>query len=290
MLRNFFLSLLLICLGAWCAFTVGCGGSSKSTTTSCTGSYTVVGDWEGTFNGSGGQTAANGVINSSGAAAFFDSDADIAVLPTISGACSFAGTETIYSSTESEGGVETESGTATGNVTSDSAINGSESIDGSTGTFNLTSYSPVSSVTALSGGTFGYAIGQPEQDEITLTLGGTSSSITFSGTDVFGCSISGTFTEESTNNVYDVTYDVSSTSSCTGPGNLTGIGFESTSDLLDVDGGESGTYAYAIITSSAGPFVLEIVPSSDSSDHRNHQRKNAASFHNLFGFTPHFAK
>jgi hypothetical protein len=289
MLRNFFLSLLLICLGAWCAFTVGCG-SSNSSTTSCTGSYTVVGDWQGTLGSGSDQVSLVGVINSSGDAAFFDNIADIAVLPTISGACSFSGTATLYSSTEDPGGVDTASGSVSGNVTSDSALNGSGTINGTSFPFSLASYSPLSSVTALSGETFGYAIGQPETDDMSLTLSGTSNSITFAGTDAFGCSISGTFTEESTNNVYDVTYDVGNTDSCTGPGNLTGIGFESSTDLLDVDENGSGTYAYAIITSSAGPFVLEIVPSGDSSGHRSHQIKPAANFHNLFGFTPHFAK
>jgi hypothetical protein len=286
MLRNFVLSLLLICMGAWCAFTVGCGSSSNSNgSTACTGSYNVVGDWQGTATSGSASDDIAGVINTSGDASFFDNEADIVVLPNITGTCSYSGNLTAYASFENGGG--TESGTVSGNVTSDSAITGSETSNGSTTSFTLASYSPISSVTALSGETFGYAMGAPETDTMTLTLSGTSSAITYSGTDAGDCSISGTFTQESTNNVYDVTFNVGG--DCTAS-NLTGIGFESSSDLLSVNEGATGTYAYAIITSGSAPFVLEIVPSSDSPDHRSHQPKAGANFHSLFGFASHLLK
>lgn len=283
MLRKFALSLFLICLAGWCASTVGCGGSSSTPPPTCTGSYDVVGDWEGSFTGSAGTTSANGLINSSGDAAFFDSEADIAVLPSITGNCSFSGTETLYSSLESPSGTGTLTGTAQGNVTSNTAINGTESVNGSSGSFTIASYNPLGtgSVSAVSGTVLADVEGQI-QDSLILTLGGTSSSITFSGTDANSCTFNGTFTEEGTSNVYDVAFDVAGTG-CTAS-DLTGIGFESDSDLLDVNNQGTGTYLYAIITSSSAPFVVEVLPESGGRAYARRSHQQGTSFRNVFGF------
>jgi hypothetical protein len=276
-----FLSLVSVILLA--SAIISCGGSSSTPTpTPCTGAFNVVGDWQGSVTSDGTTDALFGTIDSTGNAVFFDTVGDIATLNPITGVCSFSSTLTAYESVEN-GGPQTTSGPATGNVTSSSAINGSESVNATSGTFSFSSYSPLGSgaVTAVSG-TVGAEVEGQTTDGLILTLGGTSSSITYSGTDASDCSFNGAFTQQGTNNLYDVTFNISG-SNCTA-GNLTGVGFESNSDLLAVNDNGSGTYLYAVITSSGAPFVVEVLPSGARSLEHVARAHSRSSFSRVFGF------
>jgi hypothetical protein len=287
MLRKFVMLLPLISIAATGVFLIACGGSSSTKTTQCTGSYTIAGDWQGTATSGSTTDDLFGVINSSGNATFFDGLADIATIDGLTGACSFSETLTAYESAQN-GGPQTATGTVTGNVNSDTSITGSDVANSQTTNLSLSSYSPISSVTALSGTVGAVIEGQAPQDEMILTLSGTSSNITFTGTDENDCSFSGTMTEEATSNVYDVSVVLSSSNcgmSGYTTGTYTGTGFESSSDLLDVNDNAAGTYAYVIITSYSQPFVLEILPSGCDDCAASHRRSNVPGYRNVFGFS-----
>lgn len=73
--------------------------------------------------------------------------------------------------------------------------------------------------------------------------------------------MTGTFTQEGSNNVFDVTMTITGTGCPMGqaPGTVTGLGFESNSDYFDLNGFQPSTYLYADLLGSA-PFVIEIYP------------------------------
>lgn len=266
MLRNTVLSLSILSLAAWCALTVGCGSSSSSKTTGCTGGpYSVVGDWTLTITGG---LSGPGVIGSSGSALFFQTDSvmlasgDTIVMPTISGTCSFSGTATGY--TTSAGGGGSMTATLQGSVNSATSISGT--ITGGS-TFSAMPNSPLAgSLTAFSGtmhGTMGGWIGPGNFWTFTFTPSGAGAGMTFTGVDAEpnGCAVSGTFSQEGENisslNVFDVSITYSG-SGCPAAGTTTGLGFESGSDYFGPAGGAPGTYFYAI--SSSGATVFEIFP------------------------------
>lgn len=283
MIQKSALLLSLVSVIVLASVIISCGGSSSltPTPTPCTGAFNVVGDWQGSITSSGTTDALFGTIDSTGNAVFFDASGNIATLNPITGACSFSSTLTAYESVEN-GGPQSVSGPATGNVTSSTAINGSESVNG-TGTFSFSSYSPLGSgaATAVSG-TAGAEVEGQTADGLILTLSGTSSSITYSGSDAADCSFNGAFTQQATNNLYSVTFNISG-SNCTA-GNLTGVGFESDSDLLGVNDNGSGTYLYAVITSSGAPFVVEVLPSGASALIHSIQPKTKTGFSKIFAF------
>jgi hypothetical protein len=288
MIRHCALFLSLVSMVLFASLIISCGGSSHSGPTPCTGTFNVVGDWQGSVTSGGSSDALVGTIDSSGNAVFFDSSADIATVSPLTGACSFSSTLSLYASIES-GTPGTETGTATGNVTSDTAFNGTESVNGTSGTFSFSSYSPLGtgSVTAVSG-TVGAEVEGQTTDGLILTLGGSSSSITFSGTDASNCTFNGTFTQEGTNNVYDVAFNVAG-AGCTAS-NFTGVGFEGDSSLLaDVTGG-SGTYLYAVFPSSSAPFVVEVLPSGADTLKHVHNPRMSTSFSKVFGFNGHLSR
>ena len=65
---------------------------------------------------------------------------------------------------------------------------------------------------------------------LTFTPTGSGQSMSFTGSNTFGCDISGTFTQEGTNNVFDVSMTIAGTVDCPITGSMTGLGFESSSD------------------------------------------------------------
>jgi hypothetical protein len=280
MLRKSVVFLSVLCVAATGAFMIGCGGSS-STPAKCTGTFTVVGNWQGTLSGGGTSDPLFGTIDSSGNATFFDSAADMIVLPGITGACSFSETLTAYTSIASGGpGVNTV--TATGNVTSDSAITASAVSNGQTTSFSFSSYVPEATLSVPSGTVIAPIDGQ-FTDLLTLTFSGTTTSMSFTGTSGGGCTINGTFTEETVSNVYDVTLAYSGGGTCTGT--FTGSGFESSADLLSVNlGGPAGTYLYGMMTSTSSGFVFEVIPPGVDAARRVHVRANKVGFGSLFGF------
>lgn len=298
MLRKFALPLSLICVGAIAAFLIACGSSYNSAqNNTCTGTYSIVGDWQGSVTISGSSAKFTGVVNAAGDGAFVDSAADILTVSSLTGACSFSSTLGVYESIENPDGPAAASGTATGNVTSASAINGSETTEGTTGTFSFTSYNPMGtgSVTAISENTSTFYIeGQMEDYNVPVTVSGTSSSITLSGADNLGCAFDGTFSEESTNNVYDVKLIISNNLGTTCEANgvvagtYTGAGFESNSDILgDFGLGEvpSGPFLYAILTSGSQPFVMEVLPPPTQSGDRAHRLSHPTDFNQIFGLS-----
>jgi hypothetical protein len=120
------------------------------------------------------------------------------------------------------------------------------------------------------------------EDTLTLTLGGTAGNITYTGTDS-ECSFNGAFTQEGTNNLYSVTFNVSgSGNGCSG--NFTGVGFESDSDLFDIADNATGTYLYGVLLSSSASFVVEIPPSGDDAARRRAPMSHGNSnFPKIFG-------
>ncbi len=263
MLRNVVLSLSFVCLALIGVMTMSCGGSSSSGTGACTGGpYNVVGDWMLTTSGSGGSSSGPGVINNSGLAVFFQTTTtspapgDTVVMPSITGTCSFSGTGTAYGTPASGGG--TASDTVQGNVNSATSISGTLSNGNS---FSLAADSPLTgSVTALSGsGWIGEIEGWTGDNVWRLTFAptGSNASMNFSGSNNL-CDISGTFTQEGGNasdlNVFDVSITYTIGVGC--PESVSGLGFESSSDYFNLNGGAQGMYPYAASSSSAS--VIEI--------------------------------
>ncbi len=296
MLRKSAPLLGIVVVAAIAAFLMGCGSSNSSSSknNACTGTYNIVGDWQGSVTVSGSSADFSGVINSAGEGAFVDSAADLLTVSSLTGTCSFSSTLGIYESIENPNGPATASGSATGNVTSSSAINGSETTNGTTGTFSFTSYNPLGtgSETAIPENTSSFYIrGQTEDNNVQATVSGTGSSITVSGADGLGCTFNETFAEESTNNVYDVQLMISSTpgQTCQAntviPGTYTGVGFESNSDILGVLGlglMPTGPFLYAILTSGSQPFVMEVLPPFTASGDRAHGPSHPANFNQIF--------
>jgi hypothetical protein len=257
MLRKCLLLLSTVSLAAlMCVSTISCGSSSSSTIKPCTGGpFNVVGDWNGTFVSSGGTTNVVGAIDTSGLALFFDPTGDVALLPSITGTCSFSGSDTLFSSVIDGGGFV--SGTAQGNVNSATAISGSETAGGNT--ISLTAFSPLTgSATALSGTKTGETGGGGDFLNLTFTPT-TGSNMSFTGTDITAnCTLTGTLTQQATSNVFDLTLNVSGAGvNCTAA-TLNGIAFESNTDYFGFNGSQQGTYLYADILSSSGAAVVEV--------------------------------
>jgi hypothetical protein len=266
MLRKITFLLSLVCLVLIGAMTFSCGGSSAITANpSCTGGpYAVVGNWQITVTPSGvAPVTGYGAIDSAGLALFFDTSlsaggaGDTVELPALTGMCYFSGN--IISYPEPGTGGSTITDTVQGNVTSTSAITGvfTGAAGAASGTLSAVAFSPLSGVpTALSGARTGEMEGVT--DTLSLTFSPTTgSSMSFSGTDTSKCTITGTFTQVGTSNVFDVSYTTAGASPCVGA-TSTGIGFESSTDYFDVNDSAAGTYLYADILASSGPFVLEV--------------------------------
>ncbi len=259
----------LVCLAAFAAMSIGCGGSSSSGQGSCTGGpYNVVGDWTLNVTGAGVSTSGPGVIGSSGEAVFFQTTTsqpapgDTVAMPSITGTCAFSGTATAYGTSASGGG--SSSDTVQGNVNSATSITGSIANGNN---FSIVPNAPLSgAVSALSGseiGSIGGWVGPGNLWQLTFVPTGSNASMSFSGADVDGCEVSGTFSEEGGNvsalNVFDVSITYSGMN-CPVAGTVMGLGFESSSDYFGVAGGAQGTYLYAVPTTSA--TVFEIFPAS----------------------------
>jgi hypothetical protein len=267
MLRKLLWLLPLVPLVLIAALAVSCSSSSSSITVNqnCTGGpYNVVGDWQINVTPTGAtQAIGYGAIDAAGLAVFFDTSPPNASgdaggtlqLPALTGACYFTGS--VISSPEpgTSGSVVTD--TLQGNVVSATSIIGTFS-GVSSGNIAAVPFTPLSgSPSALSGPQTGQVI-SGVADTLTLTFTpGTGASMSFSGTDTLSCTVSGTFTQVGTSNVFDVTYNYAGAAPCVAA-TSTGIGFESTTDYFDMNSGAAGTYLYADILSSSGPFVLEI--------------------------------
>ncbi len=264
-MRKFVLSLSFISLVFMCAMLTNCGSSSSSSSVGTGGGpYNVVGNWQTNVTAGGGSVPFVGVINSQGLALLFgdvvpdmediDYVGDTWELPTITGASSFSGTTSMYAAlgTQLPGGGTVDTVSMQGTVNSATSISGKNS-DGS---FTLSAYSPLSgSATAFSGKTSGWF--DENGFNLAFTPTGSGQSMSFTGSNTFGCDISGSFTQEATNNVFDVSMTITGTVDCPITGSMTGLGFESNSDYFDINEFQPGTYLYADMLGST-PFVFEI--------------------------------
>ena len=239
------------------ALMISCGGSGSG---GGNGPQNVVGNWTASFSPSlGNTTIAYGAIDSSGLAAFFDTSGNIVQMPAITGTKSFSGNLNAYAANgiTFPGGAVQLTDAAQGTV-SGAAITGMYTSTPS-GTFSLAPFSPITgSPAALSGTMNGNVIGF--SDTVSLTF----SSGTFSGVDdanpTSACGVNGTFTQQGTSNVFDVTYNLGN-GSCT-PVALSGIAFESDKDYFNVNGGAVTTYLYLMLVTSNSaqvrPYVVVV--------------------------------
>ena len=272
MLRKIIVLSWLASLALIAAITISCGNSSSSNSTACTGGpYDVVGNWQVNLTSSGGSDTFYGAIDSAGLALAFDNNSaqlstgDTLELPTLTGACSFSGTATAYA--EPSGIVQSPlSLTASGNVASAASITGSYS-GPATGTFTAATFKPLTgSVTALSGTVTGEGEGAPNGMPVlypftfTPTAVGTNSNMSFTTSAALSptCTVSGTFTQVTTANVFNVSITFAGTT-CALTGTFTGLGFESSTDYfgLTTTGTAVGPFLYADILASSNTFVME---------------------------------
>jgi hypothetical protein len=272
MFRRFLLSLAVLSLAAWCAITVACGGSSNKGTSCTGGPFNVVGNWQTSVQSGSSSVTGYGAIDSNGLALFFDNSpltsgsGDTLEMPTISGSCSFSGNMTSY---QEPGGLfsgQSSTATAQGNVTSATAISGTFTSTNGSGTFSAAPFSPLNgSVSAVTGSKIGQVEGainsQPVLLDLTFTATGTGDSMSFTSTNNNTCSVTGTFTQVGTANVFDVSMTFTSTGGggCALTGTFSGLGFEGNSDYFDFNGNNpADTYLYADILASGNTFVMEI--------------------------------
>jgi len=264
-MRKLFLSFSFVILAFLCAVLTNCGSSSGSGGGGTGGGpYDVVGNWQTNVNTSVGAIPFVGVINSHGQALLFG-DAipdmqdisyvgDTWEMPTITGASSFSGTTFLYAALGSQlpGGGTVEIVSMQGKVNSATSITGQNS----NGSFTLKAFSPLTgSVTAFSGRTSGYF--DANGFDLTFTPTGSGQSMSVTGSNTFGCDVSGTFAQDGSNNVFDVSMTITGTVDCPITGSMTGLGFESNSDYFNINEWRPGTYLYADMLGST-PFVFEI--------------------------------
>ena len=270
MSRKIILLLSTASLALIAVITISCG--SSSTSTACKGGpYDIVGDWQVSLTSSSGSDTLYGAIDSAGLAMAFDnssaqqSTGDTLELPTLTGTCSFSGTVTAYAEPTAVARSPLTL-SASGNVASATSITGSYS-GSATGSFTATSFKPLTgSVSALSGSVTGEAEGAPNGVGVlypftfTPAAAGTNSNMSFTTSLVTSpnCTVSGTFTQVSTANVFDVSITFAGTS-CTLTGTFTGLGFESSTDYFSFTTGTSATgpFLYADILASSNTFVME---------------------------------
>lgn len=248
-------ALLLILLSA-----CGGGGSGNYGIAGSGGgtSANVQGTWQGayTITGTSGTTAIYAAIAKGGYAFFYDTRGIIYVLPELTGSTTLSGNLTAFAPngfTFADGKtVETFALTGTA---SDSLISGSFSGNGSTGKFTLTPSMPFSgNPSIVSGNWQGFYVGSGSPAAVALTM---QSAGVFVGTDSNGCTLSGTLTQMTNENLFAVTVSSSGSSSlCVGK--LTGLAYESSTDASKFFGGTTGTYYYLGVSNATSAFVAEL--------------------------------
>jgi len=274
MLRKFVWFLALATLTVIGALALSCGSSSSPKP--CTGTYNVVGNWQLTVTNTSslGSLTEYGAIDSAGLALFFDNtlpstSGDSAELPVITGSCSFSGNVNAYPEPGGPNAGLTVTDAAQGTITSATAISGSFTGTGNnpSGTFTGAAFTTLTgAVAALSGAKTGAVQGaingQPVVLPLIFTPSGTNNSMAFSTNAALSpnCSVSGSFTEVGTNDVFDVSMTFASTggAGCAMTGTFTGLGFESSSDYFDLNNKSAETYLYADVLASSNTFVIEI--------------------------------
>jgi hypothetical protein len=241
----------------------GGGGSSSSGGASQPPPPTgVTGLWAGSASLQDMPSSVTGAILQNGPGFFFDSSGDIYILPTLTGSSTFSGTLSAFAVDPRDlpGGNPSYFFNVTGTVVEQAgtAINIQGNFTDPTyttigGTFSLTPdipYPGTVSVAGLAGQWDGY---YGVEDATSVVLNVNSQGI-FTGNDADGCPLSGTLTQVQAGlNLYQITLTSSIPTTC--HQNLTGLGFEGTSDILGEFGGAQGSYFYmGIANQSAPPF------------------------------------
>ncbi len=217
------------------------------------GSYTI--------NGTSGSTPVYGAIQSGGYGYFANTQGVTYVLSSLTDSGTYSGTLTAYAppgqtfpSGQNMANFSV-SGTATDNGSYVTAVSGSFTGSGESGSFTI-NYQPITtnalSLSALAGSYSGYYWGSGSTS-IALTVNASGS---FSGSDGYGCQLSGTLTPVPGYDLVQVT--ASSTGQPVCAGALSGLGFESTQDLSGQFSHAAGTYVYVGASNAKAGFAAEL--------------------------------
>lgn len=237
----------------------GCGGGSNSSSPAPEPPpVPVQGIYFGQYTVSGAASPVNvyGAVESGGFTYFADSYGALYVLPGITNTGNFSGTMTAYApagQTFADGQSVT-TFQVTGNTSSNGVfVSGTFSQAGESGTFQL-NYEPlsISRITVAAGSYQGFYWGNGGNTAISVTVNVDN---TFSGTDGFGCTISGAIAPIPGFNLFTVTADSTGQPVCAGK--LSGLGFAGTADLTGQFGGVQGVYFYIGAANANAGFAAE---------------------------------
>lgn len=240
----------------------GCHGSGGSTP--ATG---VAGPWSGFYTlstSSAFTNATSGAFSSADEGYFADNQGDVYVLIDLSGSAPFTATLTAIAppgQTFSDGQPSINFSVTGTYLPAGSGINmranftENDNQGALSGSFNLTSdnpYSGAGNLADLAGQWSGYYLGAAGTS-VTLDFGAAG---TFAGNDGYGCLLNGSITPDANNvNLYDVSF-TSSGQSCAG--SLSGLAYESSSDVTGAFGGAGGTYLYLAVYDPLAAYVIEL--------------------------------
>ncbi len=235
-----------------------CGGGGSYSNSNSNGPITadVQGTWSGTYsiNGESSNVPVIGAIAQDGYGFFYDGNGFMYVLPSLSGSTTLSGTLTGYAPPGATfpNGQKQLQFSVSGTVSS-TAITGMFTGDGETGSFSLAPFTPFSGSPSIVAGQWqGYYAGSAGSSyavDVTMNANGS-----FSGNDAFGCTITGNISQVMGANLFTIT----ATSAGVGcAGNLTGLGFESSTDSFHLFNGAAGTYFYAGLSNASSAFVSE---------------------------------
>ena len=243
----------------------GCGGGGSGQSSSSTpAAIAIRGVYFGSYsiNGvSGSNTPVYGAIQSGGYGYFANTQGVTYVLSGLHDSGSYSGMLTAYAppgqtfSTGLNIADFNVSGNASDNGTYVTAVNGNFANSSESGSFTI-NYQPITStplsLSGLAGSYFGYYWGSGSTS-IALTVNANGS---FSGSDGFGCQISGTLVPVPGYDLAQVT--VSSTGQSVCAGTLSGLAFEFTQDLSGQFGHAAGTYFYVGVSNANSGFAAEL--------------------------------
>jgi len=245
---------LLIALAMLLLTACGGGGSSSSSNVPTTAD--VQETWSGTYSVTGGpgNVPIMAAIEQGGYGFFFDPSGVIYVLPSLSGSTTLSGTITAYAPAGSTfpNGQTQEQFALTGTASS-SLLSGTFSGNGETGAFSLTPwvYPAPASVIFSPGPLPGFYGGPGAAAAVDLTMNANG---TFSGSDAFGCTITGSIASSNIFNIFNVSLS-SVGAGCAG--NLSGLGFLSNTDVFSSFGVGSFTAFYMGVSNGTNGFIAE---------------------------------
>lgn len=236
----------------------GCGGGDGYGGSSPPSPLPVQGIYYGSYTVNGAPTPVNvyGAIDSGGFAYFADSPGNLYVLPTIMDTGSLSGTMTAYAPPGQTfpTGQSVTTFDVIGNTSANGVfVTGTFSQPGESGTFQL-NYEPlsISRITVSVGSYQGFYWGNGGNTAIAITV---NLNNTFSGSDGFGCQISGTMTPVPGFNLFTVTANLTGQAICAG--SVSGLGFAGTEDLTGQFGGVPGVYFYIGVSNANAGFAAE---------------------------------